>query len=362
MRRRTLLATAAALLSTGCNEVVPDDLVPGDPTATPTDTPANATGTPTPTDTPTRTERTERPTDTPTTPERNAARRIEAARGHLADALATYVGFADGEDPTLLDMTMATPVSPAQVIRPVSDARRTLEALPAGASAAQQTTAQRLLGVAEFLAQSVHCHAALRDARDEVAYIVGRLYAEQSGGLPSDVAQLRTYRSNAADRLAAIESNTSADQMSALEGLGADTWDAKVAQFRQAIAAIGVFADSLPHVRRGFTAFNRAASAYANRAYGTAVAEFRTTENELQSAKVQLEALDAPPALEEFRAHLVADCADMAAAAADFRRAAEAGSRGLLPPQDAVAAGKDHLRDASQRVREFSGTVTLLRQ
>lgn len=374
MRRRTLLATVAALAGAGCSEVIPEPrpTVTTDARTTtdgePTDSPPAATDTAATTDpadtaeTTEAAETTDTATERPSKAERRAAETLATARDRLADAHTAFVGAVDAENATLVDVAVGTSVDVSSVTNPVGRAERTLDGLPAGATDDQRATADALRAVGTFLGEAARCQTQLTDAVAEFQFVVDRLYSGSTGGIPTDVNELRAFQATAADRLAAIEDGSSAEDAAAFDRVGSDTYTAKVEQLRRAVAAFEPLPDASTALRRGFDAFRSGADAYAVDAYGSAYEQFGTTVEALDSANDTLSGLAPPAAVETSVANLVVDTTDVATAAADFRRAAEPASRGLMVPRDAVEAGKGHLRGASDRVREWQATTRLLRQ
>lgn len=366
MRRRTLLASASVLV-TGCSEVIPDPL----PTETAETAPDATAETPTgsaPTDATTSEQspgdETAEPTETatPSTPERRAAERIATARGHLADALAAYVGFAEGDDATLLSVTAATRITPSRVTNPAREARAALDGVPDEASDAQVTTARRLRGVGTFLGQGARCQARLRSAYSAFDYVVGRLYAERTGGVPTNLANMRENHDTARGHFETVEGESSVEDADAFDGVDADTYEAKTAQLRREVAAFGALPDALAALRRAVSAFAGGTSAYTNQSYRTAEREFTTAAEQYGSAEAALDALDAPEAVASTVEELVADAGVLAAAASDLATAAKAGSEGRRDPrEEAYESATDRLRAASERVRGMDSVERLLR-
>lgn len=366
MRRRTLLASAGVAFA-GCSEVVPDPR----PTETTGTGPETTSGSPTGTaltetatsETPTRDETAE-PTETatPSTPERRAAERIAAARDHLDEALAAYVGFAEGADATLLSVTAATRITTSRVTNPVREAREELDAVPDGASDAQVTIARRLRGVGTFLGGSARCQARLRSAHSAFEYVVGRLYAERTGGVPDNLGTMRENHDAARSHFETVEAESSAEDAAAFEGVDADTYEAKTAQVRREVIAFGSLPDALAASRRAVDAFASGTDAYRNESYRTAEREFTTAAEQYGTAETTLDALEAPEAVASTVRELVADVGVLSAAASDLARSAQAGSEGRRDPREAAfESATDRLRAASPRVREMESVERLLR-
>jgi len=372
MRRRTILATAGVVLSAGCSEILPEprqtETDDGTTEASETDDAAPPSETPSPGETPTEreTERTDEPDETaqPRTepPHPRTARHLDDARSHLGDALDQYAAAAGTDDATLLDVTAETDITPSRVANPVNAARQELADLPREATDAQRATAERLRAVGAFLASGARCQSALKDADDELDYITGRLYAERTGAIPSAIVDLRSFHSTARDHLDTLEAESDAESTDAFDRLDGDTYTAKVEQLRREVTAFGALPGVLSDFRTGFDAIDRAANAFSNDSYSTAREEFETTVDSLGPAEETLRSLDSPVAIADTVGNLVADAASLSATAEDFRTAAADGARGVRPSRDAIESGQDHLRDASERVRELSATEILLRQ
>ena len=372
MRRRTILATAGVFLSAGCSEILPEprqtetDDGTTEASDTTDDTPPSETAPPGETPTERETERTDEPDETaqPRTepPHPRTARHLDDARSHLGDALDQYAAAAEADDATLLDVTAETAITFTRITNPVSAARQELTDLPREATDAQRATATQLRAVGAFLASGARCQSALKDADDELDYITGRLYAERTGAIPSAIVDLRSFHSTARDHLDTLEAESDAGDTDAFDRLDTDTYTAKVEQLRREVTAFGSLPDTLSDLRTGFDAIARAANAYANNDYSTAREEFGTTIDSLGAAEDTLRSLDNPAAIADTVENLVADAASLSATAEDFRTAAADGARGVRPSREAVDAGQEHLRDASERVRDLSATEVLLRQ
>ena len=258
-------------------------------------------------------------------------------------------------------MTAETGITPTRVANPVSAARQELTDLPREATDSQRATAKQLRAVGSFLASGARCQSSLKDADDELDYITGRLYAERTGAIPSAIVDLRSFHSTARGHFDAIEAESNAGDTDAFDRIDSDTYTAKVNQLRQEVTTFGALPDALSDLRTGFDAIDRAADAYVNDSYATARDEFGTVTDSLGTAEDTLQSLDNPATIADTVGNLVADAASLSAIAEDFRAAAADGARGVRPSRDAVDAGQEHLRNASERVRDLDATDVLLR-
>ncbi|WP_424017274.1 hypothetical protein ACOZ4N_15520 [Halorientalis pallida] len=354
MRRRTLLATVGAGLAAGCSESIPlldpeetpsetDDAPPGPDT--PPESPPTTTDEPTdsePTDT------TEQTTEEPTRAEREAAQLLARARTKLGEAHASYVGFAGGERATLLDVTVATEVNVAAVTNHVGAAQDALADMPRRAGGDQITAARRLRRLAAFYREAVRCQNALGDAYGEFEFVVGRLFADQTGLVSDSTATIRENRETAAGHLDTIEDESTAEDAAALDALDSGTYTAKVGQFRRAISAFGTLPATLGRVKRGFDAFRRGGDAYLDEQYFEARRAFETVGTELDPASDTLSSLDAPAPMTDAVDDLTAVSNTLVTAAVDLELAADAGTRGSRGDrQTAFADAQAHLEDAT---------------
>ena len=377
MRRRTLLATVGAGLATGCSESIPlldpddtpsetDNTPPGP--GTPPESPPTETVEPTATDV----EPTEEPTgtETPNQAERRGAEVIGNARDRLGDAYDAYVGFADasgdrGEDgtATLLDVTVATDVTFSRVTGPVSEARRTLEELPRRASGEQYEASRRLRGVTTVLDQGIRFQDDIRSAHEEFEFVLGRIYADNTGTVPNALGRMRTARSAAAEHLDAIESESAVEDADAFDRFDTSTYEAKVDQFRRAVSAFEALPDALAGVKRGLDGFRGAARSYRSEQYLSAEREFETAGDELRVASDALADVQAPGPMTDAVSDLAGVTDALALAAVDFETAADTGSRGERNAREtALADAKAHLRESDVAVERLEVVQRLLRE
>ena len=373
MRRRTLLATVGAGLVAGCSESIPllDDDTPASTESTPQDgeSPSESPPTETAEATATDTEPTEEPTETetPNRAERQGAEVIGNARDHLGTAYEAYVGFADasgdGSQPTLLDVTVATEVTFSHVTSPVSKARSTLEELPRRASGEQYDARRLLRGVATLLDQGIRCQDDLREAYDEFEFVLGRIYADNTGTVPNALGRIRTTRSAAADHLDTIESETAVEDVEAFGRLDASAYEAKVDQLQRAVTAFEALPDALANVKRGLDAFRSATQSYRNEGYLSAEREFVTAADALRPASDTLSNLDAPEPMADDITDLAGVTDAIALAAVDLETAAGAGSRGERETREsALADARAHLRESEVAVERLEVVQRLLNQ
>jgi hypothetical protein len=373
MRRRTLLATVGAGLAAGCSESIPllDEDTPASTDSTPQtreppESPPTETADPTATDAETTEEPTE--TETPNRAERRGAEVIGNARDQLGDAYDAYVAFADaGGDgseagtATLLDVTVATEVTFSRVTGPVGEARSTLEELPRRASGEQYQASRRLRGVATVLDQGIRCQEDLRSAYEEFDFVVGRIYADNTGTVPNALGRMRTAQSAATEHLDAIESGSAVEDVGAFDRIDASTYEAKVDQLRRAASAFETLPDALAGVKRGLDAFRGAGQSYRNEQYLSAEREFETASSELRPASDTLAGVEAPSPMADVVTDLAGVTDALALAALDLETAADAGSRGEREGREtALADAKAHLRESDVAVERLDVVQRLL--
>jgi len=393
MRRRTLLATAGVLCAAGCSAFrIETGTETGDSTDTATDTdgatPAPTEGPPTETptqgapdpttdatdtDTATATE-TEEPTETatPTEAEREAARQLDRARSRLSTALTEYVAFAaetdgsgedDGEGPTLLDVDASVSVTVADVTNPVSRARQALADVPEDASADQQATVEALRGVATFFDRGVRCQAELYDAYQNFVFVVDRLYAENTGGVPSEVASLRSETERAQEFFDTLAAETGADDTTAFEGLDEATYTGKVDQFEAELDAFPTIADALTAFRSALETFLDAVDDYESGSYRDPREEFPDAASDFRTAARTLGALDAPDSVADTVADLVSAAEALAPACDDLAAASRAGFTGSSSNrEDRFEAAQEHLRSSDVAVENFDTVAELVEE
>jgi len=378
MRRRTLLATAGTMLFAGCGDIAEEvPVVGGDgtetgttttgPTTTETSVPTETetetlTDTPTETETPTGTETpTETETPTPSQAERTAAEQITTARDFLSDALSAYVGFAEDEESTLLDVDASVDVTPSAVTQPVSDARTALDEVPDGANAEQETTVAQLRGVGTVLGQGVRCQADLYDAYEEFLFVVDRIYAESLAGVPDNIGQLRSERDRAQGFFDTLEADSGAADMTAFEDISESTYTDKVEQFRAELDAFSEIADAMTTFRRGMDALEEAISAYREENYRTAREEFPTADSELAAVSDRLLALEAPDSVAEKVSEIVTVTNVLANGSREMARASRAGFEGRSSDRrDAFEAAEAAFRESEFVVDTIDSVENLI--
>ncbi|MFB6180063.1 MAG: hypothetical protein ABEI77_10100 [Halorientalis sp.] len=334
MRRRTLLATAGVLFTAGCSEIIPppqttvttrtnaangtDETPP--PTSAPT-TQADTTETPNATtDQPTQTS-----TDTPTEAERVAAQAIKGGRRRLSESLDAYLSFAKVSDPTLLDVTAATQVGVSDVTKYAGKARTRLKDVPAGATPAQHTTADRLDAVAQFLTTGIRCQSSLNSAYSKFDYILGRIYAERFAALPGEIDQLRERRDNANQFLGTLQSETDRADMQAFDRISASQYDQKVTQLQREVTAFGTFADTSDTLTGGLSDFGEATSDFIDDDYGSARDLYSSANEQVESAIQTFEALDLPSSVTTEFSDLLSVLKALSAGSQHLTAAARAG-------------------------------------
>jgi hypothetical protein len=396
MRRRTLLATAGALCSAGCSAfrietgtetggstdaaTDTDGTTPASTERPPTETATQgapdptteATDTATATDTETETA-TE--TATPSEAEREAARQLDQARSRLSTARSEYVAFAaeadgadsesggDGESPTLLDVDASVTVTVSDVTNPVSRARRALDDVPEDASADQQATVEALRGVATFFDRGVRCQAKLYDAYQDFVFVVDRFYAENTGGVPDEIASIRSETDRARGYFDTLATETSADDTTAFEGLDEATYTGKVDQFEAELDAFPTIADALSAFRSALETFIDAVDDYESGSYRDPREEFPDAAADFRTAAQTLSALDAPDSVAGTVADLVSAAEAFAPACDDLAAASRAGYTGdSSDREDRFAAAQEHLRSSDVAVENFDTVEELVEE
>lgn len=372
MDRRALLATAGTVLAAGCSEIMP----PPQGTATGTDarspdeetTAPAAVTTDTATDEPTDTleeSTTEATTDeataTPSAAEREAEEVLATASEHLSEAHAAYVGFADTEDATLLDLTAAVSVGRHDVVSAANKAKSTLDDLPDGANADQRDRAEELRAVATFLIQAIRCQTELHPAHKEFTYVVGRLYAEQFPPVAGAAAEMRERSDAAADYLQTLTEKTNAESMGAVDWLDAGTYERKVTQLDREIAGFDGLADVVVTFRDGLETFDAALDDYENDAYRQVREPFRTAADEFESASDTIAGMDVPGSVADTVADLRAVGDAIAAASADMVTAANEALEYNWEKRDAAEQkAKEDLRTPAVTAADIDSVQELL--
>ncbi|MFD1586226.1 hypothetical protein ACFR9U_04475 [Halorientalis brevis] len=337
MRRRTFLATTGALFSAGCSEIIPppqttvrsDAAGPNEttgPDGTGSETvPTDGSETTAPDDGRTSDHPTETETDTPTQGDREVAQAITTARSRLTDAHAAYLAFADATDPTLVDVTAATQVSVSDVTRHASKARQALEEAPNTTSPAQQTTVDRLSGVADFLATGIRYQSSANAAYSKFTFVLDRLYAEAFAVLPGEIGRLRTNRDTANEFRNTLQSETDRDDVQSFDAISATIYDEKVAQLDREMTGFETLADAISAISDGLEAFTDANGEFTDDSYGDAAEQYVTASERLGTATETLETLDAPTAVESAVTELTGVADAVASGAADLEAASRAG-------------------------------------
>ena len=384
MRRRTLLATAGVLVSAGCSALQGGD---GTDTATDTDTqsetdtaaPTDTTTAPSGTDTlsepaptigtesPTATDTTTEPeeTATPNRAEREAAREIDRARTKLSEALTEYVAFAPSgtSDPTILSVDASVNVTIADVTNPVSEARVSLDRVTDRASSEQQATVEALRGVATFLDRGVRCQAKLYDAYQDFTFVVDRLYAENTGGVPDEIANIRDETADARGFFDTLTAESDAGDTTAFDDLDEATYADKVGQFEAELDAFPTVADGLTAFRRGLETFLEAAENYLGGDYREPRETFPEAADDFRTASQTLSAVSAPPSIADTVADLVEVAEAIAPACDDLAEASRAGFTGdSSDREDAFEAAQAHLESSDVAVENFDTIEELVEE
>ena len=368
MRRRTFLATAGALVSAGCSEVIPppETTVTSGTDSTTDGTPSDALPTdgsgPTPTGTDSTTDQqTETQTDTPSTPERDAAEGIETARESLADAVTAYQAFADADDATLLDVTAATKVSVSDVTGLASDARNALDKIETKANADQTDTIDRLRGVADFLTNGIRCQANLYNAHAKFTFVVGRIYAESFAQIPGQVSQMRDSRETATGHFETLQAATDQSDVQALDALSTDGYSEKVAQFERELTAFSTFAETSETITDGLEAFQDGNDEFTNDNYDDAAAKYDTAVEQFESAIDALNGLDTPESIAAEIADLVSVMDALASGSTTLAEAARAGDEYEWDTYDAkFEEGITELKSSQIAVNRFDSVSDVI--
>ncbi|RXK50591.1 hypothetical protein [Halorientalis pallida] len=220
--------------------------------------------------------------------------------------------------------------------------------MPRRAGGDHITAARRLRRVATFLEQGVRCQKALGDASGEFEYVVGRLFADQTGIISGSLGTMRENQASAADHLDAIESETTATDAAALDELDGETYSAKVDQLRRAVSAFETLPDALAKIKRGFDAFRQGGDAYLGEQYLDAEQTLGTVGTELDPASETLSSLTAPAPVADAIDDLTRVSDTISVAAVDLEAAAEAGTRGARSERRAAFTDvQTHLEDAT---------------
>lgn len=384
MRRRTLLATTGVLVTAGCSALRGGD---GTDTDAATDT-ATGTGTDAPTETqtpPTSTETLSEPapttdgtettttdaatetepeeTPTPTRAERRAAREIDSARSKLSEALAEYVAFAHSSEsePTLLSVDASVNVTIADVTNPVSAARTALDEVPEQASSDQQATVDSLRGIATFLDRGVRCQATLYDAYEDFVFVVDRFYAENTGGVPDEIANIRAETADARGYFETLTAESDPSDTTAFDGLDEATYTDKVGQFRAELDAFPIISDGLTAFRRALETFLEAADDYLDGDYRDPREQFPEAADDFRTAKQTFTAINVPRSVAAPVANLVSISDALAPACDDLAAAARAGYTGdSSDREDAFAAAQAHLESSDVAVEKLDTVEELV--
>lgn len=371
MRRRTFLATAGALFSAGCSEVIPPPrttVTTGTAGGTPSET-ANGTASATaPTDGPETTdtgpaETTDQPTeaDTPTQAEQKAAQAIETARKHLSDSHSAYLAFASADDPTLLDVSATTQVSVSDVTSLATKARNALDTAPTAASTEQKETIDRLYGVADFLTTGIRYQSSANSTYSKFTFVLGRLYAEQFAILPGEISQLRKKRDNAKEFVDTLQSKTDRTDVQALDGLSATVYDQKVSQLEREVAAFQTLADAFVTISDGLETFGDANGEFTDEDYDDAAELYSTAAQQLSTANETLTALDAPDAVSTEVADLLSVTDALATGSTTLEAAASAGEEYEWDTYDAkFKAGVSELQKSQVAVDRLDSVTEII--
>jgi hypothetical protein len=362
MRRRTLLATAGVLATAGCSEILPppretetDDN--GTDATTTSDSLPDEVGT---TESATTTEQ---GPDTPSQVEQETAAVIETARGHLRPAYEAYVGFAEAEDATLLDVTAATQVGVDRVTRNASEARSALDEAPEFAPEQQRETIEGLHGMAVFLGAGIRCQLDLHKTYQQFTFLIDEFYRERFVDVDVRITELRNRWDETATHFQRIRKETAPEHAAAFDPISESDYQEKFDQLERAVTGFDTLADVAETWPKGLQAFESATSNYYGENYRTAAEKWSTAATEIQAAHDDLTAMTAPESVIDLVAELrtvtdaVGTGAEKLAEAADL--AAQVRWQDHKEPRDEGVAELQTSEVAVERIEPVSKLVRL---
>ncbi len=278
MHRRAYLAITAAVLA-GCTGS-------DDPS---TDEPTTESPTPTATETPTATPADE-PTATPSD-ELVTADHLDAADGHLHDAVAAFLAPADGEDLTAVDGRVEPDV--AGVTDALDAMADELDAAAEHATEDQQATVADLRHLRSFLADvgdvQSGAHRLWTAARDGVPATIGESFDD----LENHLGRMGDRRDAVGRGLDSLAEDADAGATAVTDAITEDGYAAKRDQLAAERATAGAVREALQSTREGMPDFAEAADDYANGSLGNAEVKFWSAHGAFQDAR---DALPAEPA------------------------------------------------------------------
>jgi hypothetical protein len=222
------------------------------------------------------------------------------------------------------------------------------------ASNEQQATVESLRGVATFLDRGVRCQAKLYDAYEDTRFVVDRFYAENTGGVPDNIADIRAETADARAFFDTLSAESEADDAAALDALDEATYADKVGQFEAELDAFPIVADAFTAFRRGLETFVEAADDYLDGDYRDPREQFPAAAGDFRTTNQTLAALSAPPSLADTVADFVAITDALAPACDDLAEASRAGYTGDSGDrEDAFEAAQAHLSSSDVAVENF---------
>lgn len=259
MHRRTFLATLGATAAAGCTaQTTPTEEEPT--TAPPTTAPTTAP--------PTTAEPVERPTPEPeSTPTRGEVL-ADRGRVHLRAAIEAYLETAEGEEPTILDVTAASAeFSRFDLDESYRAAREDLTDALEYAEGEVADEANALLQVAEFLNLLGLAQIQLVNAYDRVTVTMRSFYTESYDKINDDVGELDHHRSLASEHAASIDGSFDASIFEVVDAISGEDFEAKVAQMERELATFDDLVDNLDGLDVPMEAFEDDVDSYRTRQY-----------------------------------------------------------------------------------------------
>ncbi|PSP80135.1 hypothetical protein BRC81_02795 [Halobacteriales archaeon QS_1_68_20] len=277
MRRRAYLAITATALA-GCTGSDGQSTPQGTETATATPT---GSSTPTETDAPTETPGDE-PTATPSD-ESIAADHIDAADGHLQDAVAAFTAPADGDDLTSVDGSVQPDV--AGVTDALDAVTDELDAAAEHATEQQQATVESLRHVRAFLAAVASAQADAHDLWSATSDGVPAVVEERFGDLGDLLAQIDDHRTAVGEAVDSLADDADPGATTATDAISESEYAAKRDQFGAEHETAGAVREALESTREGMSDFGKGADYYVDGQLSNAEIEFWSAFGTFQDAR-----------------------------------------------------------------------------
>lgn len=171
---------------------------------------------------------------------------VKRGREHLRAAVVAFVEAAEGEDPTIVDVTAATSeFSRFDVDEAYRAAREDLDEAKKFAEGELADELADLIAVAEFVNVLGYAQIQLVNSYGRVNTAVRTLYTESYGQLADNVDDIRSQRRSAAQHATTLRETADASAFGVVEYISAEQFEVKMAQIDRELATLDGLATSL---------------------------------------------------------------------------------------------------------------------